>query len=494
MRNVIKRKRLLKHELVVSDKVIRLLTSENKKKHANKKIERSSVVIIPRSYRRRKDSKSNKKVIFFTNRKNLISKGELIRKHLPTNLNYLIANIKSPFYLKAISKEKLTANGRIEIPEDFSILDNPNESYYTLKKIVSALLIESASTLILDYKKCLKVELSTQVLLDIILKDFWVFRTKCQSITRNNVDYFPSTIGGENINNEDVRKLLFSVGSPTILKVREIKYNDIIPYKLCIHDNEKERDLERRIEQKEIDTTIMADYVLSCLKRMNKKMTREKLNDLCTVIGEILINAEEHSSTKFRFSIGYFIEANGGSSHSGIFRLVILNFGETIYEKFKSPDCPNKDIVIRMNKLSNSYTSRGLFSSKKFEEENLWTLYALQEGVTSIPYIQYKRGNGSIRFIESFFNIKGSQEADSISRMSIVSGNTRIVFDGRYNISQKLNELGETFKVMTFNDSGSIENLPDENYVFCMKEYFPGTVISARILLNDDDLKEIINK
>ena len=58
--------------------------------------------------------------------------------------------------------------------------------------------------------------------------------------------------------------------------------------------------------KKNLTQTEMADYVISSLERMNKELTPEKLDDLCTVIGEILINAEEHSSTKYRFSIGLF--------------------------------------------------------------------------------------------------------------------------------------------------------------------------------------------
>jgi hypothetical protein len=245
------------------------------------------------------------------------------------------------------------------------------------------------------------------------------------------------------------------------------------------------------MEQKELDTTEMADYVLTCLTRMNKILTPEKLDDLCTVIGEILINAEEHSSTKYRFSIGYFKEYNVDNKHYGIFRLVILNFGKTMYEKFKSEDCPNQEIVGRMRELSKSYTKRNLFRNREFEEENLWTLYALQEGVSSVSPEEYKRGNGSIRFIESFFNIKGTLDADDISRMTILSGNTSVVFDGKYGIQTKVNTNNEVFRVMTFNESGNIEEKPDDNCVCQREDYFPGTLISAKILLNDDDLVQL---
>ena len=420
-------------------------------------------------------------------------KSDLIRVKLPINLKYLTSKKESPFYLNQIKKENYRYNGEILMPIDFSILDNPQESYTILKRIISALLVETTNEVILNYKNCKHADLSSQVLLDIIWKDFWIFRSKCKLSDRNKKDYFATTIGGINIQDENVRKLLFSVGSPCVLNVKEQNYADIIKYKLCIHDNEKEKDYQKRMEQKELDTSEMADYVIDSLKKMNKKLTSDKRADLCTVIGEILINAEEHSTTKYRFSIGYFQEEQTEENHFGIFRLVILNFGQTIYEKFNSPNCSNQDIVLKMKSLSKKYTEKNWIFASKFEEETLWTLYALQEGVTSIPYRQNKRGNGSIQFIESFFNIKGSTEVDNISKMSIVSGQTRIIFDGKYNIRSKINTDGDKFQVMTFNDSGNIEDKPDNNYVYCAEHYFPGTLISAKILLNDDDLNQIKN-
>lgn len=445
---------------------------------------------IPREFRRSVLRNSGNRIAY---KKNIVSKKKsyYINKYLPTNLRYLVTSKDSPLYLEDIISQKFDNNGFINIPSVFSILEEPEKAYLTMKRIISALLVEDGDRITLDYKECQKVELGSQVLLDIILKDFFHFTHICHKMDRNQKQYFPNTVGAVNINNEDVQKMLFSVGSPVTLRVREENFSDIIKYKLCIHDNEKEKDYDKRIEQKELDTTEMADYVINCLKRMNKRLTPEKRDDLCTVIGEILINAEEHSTTKFRFSIGYFKEENNENEHFGIFRLVILNFGQTIYEKFKDESCPNKEIVAKMKNLSNSYTKRSLFTKKEFEEENLWTLYALQEGVSSISTSEYKRGNGSIRFIESFFNIKSTSDVDNISYLTLQSGKTRIHFNGHYNIQNKINPNNDVFKVMTFNESGNIEDKPDSKYVYQTNEYFPGTIISAKLLLNDDDLVQI---
>ena len=484
-----------KHKYIIAQR-IRLLASEKTKRRIKRRNKSKKQIIppvqvprVPRKMRRTQSTGNS----FSVKRKGMPTiqkKIELAQKHMPENLKYMIETEDSPFNLKSIRKEKYNTNGTIIIPENFSVLDNPDESYPALRQLIAALLTESNNRVVLDYGKCKNIELSTQVLLDIILMDFVKLQTKCKSIYRQIPNLFP-LIGHINLIDKKLQKLLYSVGSPANLGVQQINFPDTVKYKLRVHNNRKYNDINKQMAQKELDTTEMADYVMECLGKMNKKLEYKKLDDLCIVIGEILINAEEHSTTQHRFSIGYFKEENESGNHYGLFRLVILNFGKTIYEKFKSEDCPNQEIVTRMNSLSESYTKKSWFKKGEFEEESLWTLYALQEGITSISQESYKRGNGSIRFIESFFNIKGSSEADDISRMSITSGRTRIVFNGKYGISTTTKSNGEQFKVMTFNDSGNIEDKPDSECVRYLRNYFPGTMISAKILLNDDDIKQI---
>jgi len=378
------------------------------------------------------------------------------------------------------------------IPRRFSIIDTPKESYKALQEIIYALFIEDITLLTLDYKDCQSTELSTQVLLDVILQDFVKFKKSSHKIYKNyNSVLFPE-FQGININNGELKEMMWSVGSPATLKIEERTFANVVKYPLRCHSIEKNADEKKRMNQKELDTTELIDYVIDCLKRMNKQLTPKKIDDLCTVIGEILINAEEHSTTNKRFSIGFFREYQENNTHCGLFRLVILNFGRTIYEKFKSEDCPNKDIVLKMCDLSKQYTQKSFLLKGIFEEENLWTLYALQEGVTSVSTEKYKRGNGSIRFIESFFNIKGNSMRDSTSRMTIISGKTKIVFDGTYNIVESFNG-NEKFKIMTFNKSGDIKDKPDPKYVSCTNDYFPGTMISVKLLFNNDDINNLNN-
>ena len=144
-----------------------------------------------------------------------------------------------------------------------------------------------------------------------------------------------------------------------------------------------------------------------------------------------------------------------------------------------------------MKTLSEKFTNKGCFDFNKFTEENLWTLYSLQGGVSIVPREVCNRGNGTIGFIKSFFSLKGSTEVDNISRMTILSGNTRIDFDGTYQISESFGADGRKIERMTFNKSNSLEDKPDPKYVYNTKHYFPGTLISAQLLINDDDVQKI---
>jgi hypothetical protein len=388
--------------------------------------------------------------------------------------------------LENLRKASNNCRGMFLVPTHFSIVEKPKESYELIKSVFGSLLFQRYPTILIDYSKCVEIDIGAQVLLDVIQQEILVFYRRC----KRHPMTFPRVekIGGKNIKNNNVQKMLFSVGSPAIHSNNSIHFHDVIKYPLCIYDASIPISQEKKEQQKDIDCTNLIDYVLECLGRFNKVLSPERIEDLAIVISEILINAEEHSTTKIRYSIGYLQEHNEKGQHFGIFNLAIFNFGDNIYQKFKSPNCPNKHIVSEMEKLSSDFTSKRMFLNGEFEEETLWTLYALQEGVTTVPTTEYlKRGNGSISFIEKFFKIKESVKMDNISKLSILSGNTSIIFDGKYELTEGKNTHGEKCTYMTFNKSGSIYDKPDKEYVKFVKYNFPGTIISAKILFNEDD-------
>jgi hypothetical protein len=422
----------------------------------------------------------------------------IVKRYLPNNTAYLLNCANCKFSWDELSKITPWNKGIFKVPEKFSLIDNADESFQFLQQVLIALLKGKRKSLFFDYQFCKRLDIAAQVFLDIIIKDVISLYDICdRKLVLKAKLGVSKAVGLTNIQstNESILKILYSVGSPAIHSKRKIISKDIIPYELCIHNRGEDNSEHLAIQRDAIDTTTLVDYVRESLQRVKKDLSPEDLENLSNIISEILINAEEHSTVGSRFSIGYFQEDKKDGKHSGIFRLVIMNFGKTIYEKFADPDCENQRIVKVMKNLSSDYTKKKFFFLKEFEEETLWTLYALQEGVTSVSPEKYPlRGNGSIQFIKSFFNLRGEDKSNEYkSRMTILSGNTSITFDGTYKIIDKINENGK-FSYMTFNESGNINDKPDKNFVKYVENYFPGTVISARIWLDEEDITNDQNK
>lgn len=446
-----------------------------------------------RQNKRRKTETFRRNKPFRELAKNVCNYSDVINLFMPKNLRYLISYDKSPIYLKTVTASKSVPVIVVHLPQKFSILDNPDETYAKVKRIVEILVCQKCRELWIDYIECSYSDLLTQIFLDSILKDWDKFVNIC--IRANLLRYIKvRSIGGRNYDSLAIQRMVNSVGSPTILLKRQFDYNQIIPFTLRYFDQEDES-IKQLGASNEVDTTHLLEYVNQCLNRIGKELTDDAASALGTVIGETVINASEHSTMKSRYLIGYFEELSTGDNINthGILNLVILNYGQSIYEKFKDPLNPesvNSEAITQMQQLSDLYTKKGFFSSSEFKESTLWTLYALQQGVTIIP--NANRGNGTVQFIDKFFDLRESDEKNE-SRMYLLSGNTIIEFDGSYELTNISDENGNNRAIMAFNKIGSLREKPDANYVRHTKYFFPGTAIFARITLNSNIIKNETN-
>jgi hypothetical protein len=397
---------------------------------------------------------------------------------LPNSLKYIIEKTNA-FAYKEIKNE----NNIFRIPTIFSFNDAYEETSIFIRKLINALYEQTYKSLIIDYGNCHRIDVDASICMDIILSEFIKYYER---LNKNNYGVYVDEIKPINYKRYEIEKILFSIGAFKVLKNVEIKYDNIIPYKLCKGDKTWKDIANKR----EVHITEMVDYIIACLEKMGKTLSADSEDNLYKVIGEVMINAEEHSNTNYRYSIGYFekISSKDNNGSIGTFNLAILNFGNSIYETFKDPNCKNTKVINQMKLLSEKYTKKNWFKKSQFEEETLWTLYALQEGVTRKE--DWKRGNGSIRFIESFFKLKGNVDCDNLSMLKITSGHTNITFDGKYKIVERQRgRETKPYKMMTFNENGNIEEMPDENYVTFTHNYFPGTLITARICIDSENIE-----
>lgn len=396
------------------------------------------------------------------------------KPQLPYYIQYLKAN-SNVFSNGSVIN---STDGVFQVPECFSLLEHYEESFEFLRSLFLGLLNCKHDTIILDYQRCRRIDVDASICMDLILSEYINYLRKCRKL--GHIKKLVSEIKPINYNEPHVMRILFSIGAYRNIKGFQIKYEDVEPLPVLVnYQGDK-----FRWNRSEIHLTEIVEYIKTSLSRLNRELTQEAETEFYKVIGEIMSNAEEHSTTPHRFAIGFFQEHHMDEDY-GIFNFSIFNFGKTIYETFKSDTCGNPKAVQQMTNLSYDYTKRGFFKRPDFQEETLWTLYALQEGVTSK---EKKRGNGSIQYIENFFKLKGDMEKDNLSKLLLLSGNSRIEFDGTYPIFKKSSLDGKrAYKMITFNKSQDISDKPDNKFVTFAPHYFPGTLLSARILIKADN-------
>lgn len=396
-------------------------------------------------------------------------------------INYLLSKYKefSPFDFQ--EKE----DGNLTVPEVFSLSENYADSMAFLKRLFHLLHTQACEKIFINYKDCLHLDVDASAVMDIILAGFIEYYHRCSKKNRyvNIQEIVPINFKDK----EEIVDILFSIGAYANLRGVSIKRDNVIPFLLKTGDSKT----DKKGVLKEIHETEIVDYVLQCLTTMGRTLTPEAEANLSKVVGEVMANAEEHSLFRYRYAIGYFKTNKDVANSLGVFKLVIFNFGQTIYESFKNPNCANVRVVQQMTDLSKHYSKKGwfgLFGKKKFEEQTLWTLYALQERVTSLNH--WRRGSGSTRFIDRFFKLKGNCERDNTSKLTLISGNSRIIFDGTYPLVER-EKNGQSYQIMAFNEKGDLHELPDDNFVTFADQFFPGTIISAKICLTYNNIETV---
>lgn len=198
-----------------------------------------SIYLIARRFRRkikskekkRKRNRAKEKELFLCrsirHRGRLIkNRNESLHAFMSSHFLHLITCEKSPFYYKKLENKHTQSLCRIQIPEIFSILSNTEASYKVLKQIMEAIMFQNCNKLYLDYGDCKFCDLETQVFLDSILKSFDKYARKCNRI---GLSYFISIkeVGGRNINNDSLQRMINSVGSPVELINRQMHFKDV---------------------------------------------------------------------------------------------------------------------------------------------------------------------------------------------------------------------------------------------------------------------------
>jgi hypothetical protein len=213
------------------------------------------------------------------------------------------------------------------------------------------------------------------------------------------------------------------------------------------------------------------------------QLTEQGERLVLSMTGEALDNAERHStphSADGAWSVAGFM-ARRKEGEQNIYRchLALLSTGASIAESMTTAADATK---ARMQDYVKKH--RGIIKSS-FTEENLQTVFALQDGVSRVhdALASGRGGTGFMDIIEFFAALSGTSEpASSRPCLAIVSGSTCISVKPPY--MQGARRSGPTQeglhapRELWFNSDNSPDTMPDQSFVQSLPAHLKGTLIT----------------
>jgi hypothetical protein len=364
---------------------------------------------------------------------------------------------------------------RFEAPEDFSMMDNPIGTITALGEFAIKLTMQRVRSVRIDLSRVKSYDLAANALLDVLVEEVTVKARQ----TRRKISWsgsYPADV--------EQRRLVRSLGVIKFLEVsHEYTSSDEASFVEAFHARSKhyiratranETDKKSRVTQK------FADHINKCLGRIGRVLQPGSRKKLCDYVSEILDNAEEHAGM-FDWTIQGYLDT---SSPDPICEIAILNFGRSIAKSII--ELPGDHYTRNKVQPYLDAHSRNHFFSNGWHVDDLCTLIALQGSVSSKNLSDDDtRGNGTVDLITFFQKVSNEcrDQAGSSggARMTLISGSTAILFDGRYEMTKRGNGPG----IIAFNEQNDLLVKPDPTCVMHLTGVpFPGTVLSIKFPLS----------
>lgn len=379
----------------------------------------------------------------------------------------------------------------ISIPETFSFLDDPESAIDTIYSLVCVARKTRHLGVHFDHSKCTVMDIAASAILDVVAMEI---RREWRTARFTN-----RMLSGDYPHNENVAKVIKCMGITKNLKVRGSKLPQEVEDEFVKFDlyagHKKTEGFANTLNDQEIAASRLARYVDECLKRGARvRLSTEGQRRILKWAGEIITNAEEHSGLASWYAIGYMVPLDHGENQPflGECQLAIFNFGWSMHESLKDRRAPD-ETHRSIQRLVNLHTEKNFFGpSNRFQPEDLWTLYALQDGVSRFSERPggSDRGRGTVEMIEAFQYLGRTKSGEQKPQMSLVSGGTRILFDGKYPMKPMDVDGGQRM-VIAFNEANTLEERPDSRNVHSLSGNFPGTLLTFRFFIDRTYLTEL---
>lgn len=362
----------------------------------------------------------------------------------------------------------------VNIPEIFSVSEQPDKTIHLLKWLYAIGMCESVEEIVFDHSRCGFLGLSASTIMDIIIFSVREYRKEIGK---------KLTLRGKLPKNQMVRDVLLASGLPYHLNANynsEYDRNRVEKFETISGECSTDKRQSGKI------ATELTEYFNKCLSHQKMTLREDGLLLMATLLGEVLGNCEIHGGEQATWYTQGHYEDNLNETY-GEMQLLFLNLGNTIYKglKYDSSD----ETKERLRYFSEKHES---YFSEAWNEEMAYTVFALQEGISRLRDKEiegYKgRGTGTVSLIETFNRI-GKGNYGQIPEMTIISGQTYIKFDGQYTMKEEKFTDDPAFgngckKIIAFNKENDIYQPADHASVQQLKECFPGTIISLKIYLD----------
>lgn len=363
-------------------------------------------------------------------------------------------------------RKKITPGRRrtakLTIPESFSFTKNPEETIGILRELTKIGLNNTLEKIYFDHSHCKLLDICASTVMDALILSI-------KDKHRNKRLELHGHIGDI----KDVNEILAASG---ILKHLHISDKPIAGVEcLDLLHNETSAEMTQKI----------IEYLSRCLGSQGFALKKEGRRDIGEMLSEILDNCNQHSMLREWFALGHYSKRDSQRR----VRLVIFNFGKTIFESFSEKGSQRSMYQYLIKK------AKGI--RDKFPQcpsiEALVTLYALQDGISRFKggkSVKPDRGSGTIKLI-SIFQAIGRNAKKQVPSMSITSGHAHIVFDNKYQIQTSIVD-GVRKQIIAFNSTNDMTLPPNSNNVMDLESFFPGTVISMEFYLDREYLDEMV--
>lgn len=238
---------------------------------------------------------------------------------------------------------------------------------------------------------------------------------------------------------------------------------------------------------KAVHTRRVRNYVDACLRKQGYYLDTLGGAQIDGLISEILNNAEDHSPHSSYYVTAHFELSkhtkNLSSEWVGRLTLCVLNFGYSIFDGIEATREQSPDQYANLMELYAAVSQNK--NTSHCTKENIFTLLSLQDGVSRLKGTDISRGTGTVKFINSFFSLGDYEDMKRGYRpqIMIISGKSCVRCDNEYKSFQR----GSSWFI-SMNAEEDLRKPPSSRHVFSVPLYFPGTLLSVRVLIDKGHL------